>query len=130
VTRRTVRGARRTVRTTDGPEKLLEQPVLQFEKRTVCTLPADSPTRANSPATPGEQSGNHFQPKPPDSTDQNKATQELTTNTTNSQLTDSSRTVCRPGTDGAPGTDRAARARKREVNPSYISMDIPNDLSS
>jgi hypothetical protein len=48
----------------------------------------------------------------------------------NSQLTSSSRTVYRPSAEGPPGADRAARAWKREVNPFYPSMDLPNGLSS
>jgi hypothetical protein len=32
--------------------------------------------------------------------------------------------------DRPPGADRAAQVRKREVNPSYPSMDLPNGLSS
>jgi hypothetical protein len=44
----------------DGPQTLPEQPVLHLEIWIVRTLPADSPTRPDSPATPGGQFG-----KPP-----------------------------------------------------------------
>jgi hypothetical protein len=51
---------------------------------------------------------NHFQPKPPDSTDQNKATQELTKNTTNTGLISTSRTVHMMAVDCPPGSQTAA----------------------
>jgi hypothetical protein len=58
--------------------------------------------RADNPA-------NLFQSKTPNSTDQNKATQELAKNTTNSRLLGSSRTVRRPRADGLPGAETTAR---------------------
>jgi hypothetical protein len=73
---------------------------------------------------------NNFQPKPTKWTDRNEATQLLVKNMKNSQLSGSSLTVRWPGADDPPGADRAARARKWEVNPSYPSMDLPNSLSS
>jgi hypothetical protein len=79
--------------------------------------------RADSPA-------NLLKPKTPNPTDRNNVTQELATNTTNSQLLGSSRTVHRPGADGLPGADGAARVRKCKHGFTYPSMDLPNGLSS
>jgi hypothetical protein len=41
----------------DGPKLLSEQQVRNLEIRTVRGHPTDSPSRADSPATPGGQSG-------------------------------------------------------------------------
>jgi hypothetical protein len=60
---------------------------------------------------------NHFQPKPTDSTNQNKVTQELVKNTTNSQLVRSSWTVRTEHADSPPGSQTAAQTRPLKGQP-------------
>jgi hypothetical protein len=69
-----LRSPRRTVRDglADGLKLQPEQQVLHLEKWTVCGHPADSPTRADSPATPGGQSG---KPTPTETPQLNKSKQ-------------------------------------------------------
>jgi hypothetical protein len=106
VTRRTVREHR-----VDGPQKCPEPPVCTSEKRTVHTIPADGPSHADTPATPGRQSGKHPPNKTPNETDRTEGTQELAKNSTNSQLMSFTWIVCACLADSSLGADRAARAQ-------------------
>jgi hypothetical protein len=112
----------------DRPKNPPKLPVLHLEKQTVRALPADCPRGKDRPLTSRtvRQTSSNQKCR----TKQIKTHKEHTKNTTNNRPAGSSRTVHVPQADCPPGTGTTARTRKREVNLSYPSTDLPNGLSS
>jgi hypothetical protein len=62
--------------------------------------------------------------------DQDEMSQELMKNTTDTMSAASLRTVRNPLADCPPHANKAARAQNRKHQSTYVSMDLPNGLSS